>query len=184
MGFSIGLFYTASFETRSAVSGFHKKENKFRAFSVHQKLRPKHTSSMFPWLMKHHCPPLLVSFCAGSALQIQGLSKEYLTAAESKFEMLQLKHHSKGWSDSMGWGLSDSLFPSVLRWRCWGVILPLWTWALWPYSGFQCKKKGAAEDRLPQITHQSLMATSRVRRGVRALGFTAWQRLEWKLASF
>lgn len=124
MGFSIGLFNTASFETRSAVSGFHKKENKFRAFSVHQKLRPKHRSSMFPWIMKHHCPPLLVSFCAGSALQIQGLSKEYLTAAESKFEMLQLKHHSKGWSDSMGWGLSDSLFPSVLRWRCWGVILP------------------------------------------------------------
>lgn len=163
MGFSAGL-YTASFETRNAVSGFHKKENVKSTFSVHQKLKLKHTSSTFPWIMKHHCPPLLAILCRGSAHQIQGLGKEYLTASESKFETLQLTSQQRMiWFS--GLRFKQRVFSPCSKMAPLGSHPPLWTWALWLHSGFQWKKKGAAEDSLPQITHQSWMATSRVRRG-------------------
>lgn len=64
-----------------------------------------------------------LTFCL--TCQIHGLSTEYLTISQSKFETLHLKYNNKGLSDSIGWGLSNWVPPTpVLRWRCWAAILP------------------------------------------------------------
>lgn len=132
------------------------KRNKVQStFSVHQKLKPKHTSSMFPWIMKRHCVSslacnLMVWYYLPNSRSRQWIPNSFWEQVWNVvFEISQQRIIWFSWLRFMQ--LNP---PPFLRWRCWGV-LPFCTSALWLYGGFWRKKRGEAQDSLPQITHQS-----------------------------